>query len=369
VRRFFFFIAIVLIPGLAVAPAFAHSVEHSALSGAMKAHKCPKGKKYDSKHHKCVKAGKHKPTPTRTPTKKVKKKPTPTRTPKPRQAPTIAPTPTDTFTPTPTNTPTSTPTPTPTPTNTPTPTATPTPTPLPLSATFQLAVDVAPGYRVGLFLCGLPTGGSATFTPNPGAGSPDSFAVAGGSFTTQLTVQAPYTTFENTYAMALHYYAQDPTGASIANPPGGVSLLPPTVLLDVGVGGKTTLSGSDVPVAVGATNCSPVPSGFGPAPTATPVLTGINPSATISEDHPSFGDNVTVDASLSENGKLVPNVQVHTTWLFPFGPQVCNALSDSSGHALCSVQVNQSSPGYVVQVRVDMTFAGVVYTTYTHFTL
>ncbi|MEY2557811.1 MAG: hypothetical protein QOE34_1236 [Verrucomicrobiota bacterium] len=110
--------------------------------------------------------------------------PTPTPTPVPTPTPTPAPTPTPTPTPVPT------PTPTPTPTPAPTPTPTPTPTPIPdfaLSiapsvvtvahnggtATYTVTITPSGGFNspVQLSVCGLPTGATGTFAPNPASTS------------------------------------------------------------------------------------------------------------------------------------------------------------------------------------------------------
>jgi hypothetical protein len=380
VRRLLTLLIVILLPALAVVPAFAGNAHAGHVSATKKKPHCGKGKTYNNHLKKCVKAkatqGK-KPTPkkkptatkhrTATPRKAPTVRPTKKPTPKPTKKPTRTPTPTDTptFTPTPTDTPTV--TFTPTATFTPTPTLTP--TPLPLTASIPVTVNVAPGYGVGLFLCGLPVGATASFSPNPGVGKPDYSTTSGGSFTSTLTVVAPYTTLPNTYALVLHEYSQTSTGTNIAVPPGGLSMSPPTVLFTVSGPGSAALTGSDQTAAVGTQGCTTPPAGFGPVATATPIPQGIQPRATMSSDTAHAGDNETVTASLSVNGKLAANVQVHTTWSFPFSTQTCNALTDASGFANCAVHIAQSSPGYVVQVRVDLTISGQTYTTFTHFTL
>jgi hypothetical protein len=182
-------------------------------------------------------------------------------------------------------------------------------------------------------------------------------------------VVAPYTTLQSTYPLVLHEYTQTSDGTNIALSPGGLSISPSTTLFTVSGPGSATLTASDQTPAVGTQGCSLPPAGFGRPATPTPVPQGIQPYASMSSDTAHAGDNETVTASLSVNGKLAVNVQVRTTWTFPFSTQTCNALTDSSGYANCAVHVAQSSPGYVVQVRVDMTLAGQTYTAYAHFTL
>src|SRR4029453_6169431 len=132
--------------------------------------------------------------------------PTPTPTPTPTATPTPTPTPTPTSTPTPT--PTAHPTPTPPPTSTPTATPPPTPTPTPAPdyslsinpssvsvprtggiATYTMQITRTNGFSspVTLSINGLPSGATASFTPNPVAGSSSTLRVTVNRSTRQGT--------------------------------------------------------------------------------------------------------------------------------------------------------------------------------------
>jgi hypothetical protein len=343
VRRFLVIISLLLLPGVAAAPVLAHSTSHTSTASQLAKKKCPKGKKYSTKKKKCVKVAVKKPTPTRTPT------------------PTSTSTPTATATPTQTSTPTV------------TPTVTLTPTPLPATASLPITAYLSSNYKVGLYVCGLPAGSTATFSPNPGVSRDDQTSPAGGSVTMQLTVTTPYGTISNIYPLALHAFYQDPSGNNILIPPSGISLSTKTVLLAVQPSGSTSLTASDVTVALGNQGCSLPPTGFGPpappTPTATPIPLGIYPTASVSKDHPSQGDIETVYGKLYVNGVPQLYLPMHTTWSFPFGTQTCDALTGGDGTGSCSFQMNQNFPGYVVQIKVELTYQGQVYIAYTHFTL
>ncbi len=354
-RRFLFIVSLLLLPGIAAAPAFAHSTGHASSASKLDKKKCPKGKKYNTKRHKCVKVAVKKPTPTRTP------KPKPTRTPRPTPTRTSTPTATATNTPTSTSTPTV------------TPTVTLTPTPLPSLASLQITAYLASRYQAGLYLCGLPLGSTASFSPNPAISRDDQTSPSDGSANTVLKVSTPHGTISNTYPLVLHAFYQDPSGNNILLPPGGFTLSSKTVLLAVSPSGTTALTGSSDTVAEGNNGCSTPPAGFGPPPPPTPTPTavplGIYPTSSVSEDHPSSGDIETVYGKLWSNGMPQPGVQMHTTWYFPFGTQTCDALTDGTGTGSCSFQMNQNFPGYVVQIKVEMSFQGQTYIAYTHFTL
>src|SRR5207248_2670366 len=106
-----------------------------------------------------------------------------------------------------------------------------------------------------------------------------------------------------------------------------------------------------------------------PTPTATPIPAGVYPTGSVSEDHPSQGDIETVYGKLYVNGVLQQFTPMHTTWSFPFGTKSCDALTDGNGTGSCSFLISQNFPGYVVQIKIDLTYQGHTYTAYTHFTL
>jgi hypothetical protein len=338
-RRFVFVIALIIVPLLAAAPAFAGQAHTSGKAAHVVKIKCAKGKKYNKKRHKCVKVAAPKPTPTRTP------------------VPTSTPTPTATATATGTSTPTV------------TPTVTLTPTQVPATASIQIFTELQSQYRVGLYVCGLPTSVTAVFTPNPVTAGDDLSVASGGSATTRLSIFAPFGTPATSYGLAVHEFYQDPSGTTILTPPGGTSTTPRTVILTVNPDNTISLAPSDVPVAVGTEHCSPTPAGFGVPPTPTPTVAGSQVIAGVTASHPGTGTVETVAASLYMNGSRLTNVPMHTTWYFPFGTRTCDGTSGTDGTASCSLQLDGSSPGFVVQIKVEMTYGGLTYTSYTHFTL
>jgi hypothetical protein len=289
VRRFLVVISLILLPGVAAAPVLAHSSAHTANASHFAKKKCPKGKKYNTKKKKCVRVKVAKPTPTSTAT------------------------PTETSTPTPTPTQTSTPTVTPT--------VTLTPTPLPSTASLPITAYLSSNYKIGLYVCGLPNGSTAAFSPNPGVSKDDQTSPAGGSVTMQLTVTTPYGTISNIYPLAVHAFYQDPSGNNILLPPSGISLSTRTVLLAVQPSGSTSLTPSSATVALGNLGCSLPPTSFGPPPPPTPTATaiplGIYPTASVAKDHPSQGDIETVYGKLYVNGSPQIYLPMHTTWSFP----------------------------------------------------
>ena len=339
--------------GLAVAPALG-GASAAPTSSHVTAKKTPKPACKQTKKGKNRKKArcappkkKKKPTkkPTKTPVKKAPKK-------------------------TPTRVPTATDTPTPTPTLTPTATATVTPTATPAASVSTLSVrdDLQYGYQAALFICGLPPGVTATFSPNPAAAITDPTSPLLAAAHSTLSVSTPTGTPSGAYSLALHAYYADHTGQYVQAPPGGASIQPTAVTLTVDASGQTTLTPLAAQPAVGLQNCSAVPPGFGPPPTPTPNPAGVAVIGWVSDPHPAAGELETVYGNIKVSGQPVSQVIIHTHWYFPNGIRSCDAMSGNDGTGSCSLLLGQMLPGQTVQIQLVFNYNNQQYFTYTSFT-
>lgn len=345
-RRVPIVLLLVIVPVLAASPVFAGGTHRAVVTK-----KCKKGKRHAKGRHRCVKIARAKPTATRRPTSTPTRTSTPTATPTATFTPTFTPTPTSTFTATPTFTPTV------------------TPTPLPVVANTTISIGMAYQYLAGLYVCGLPSGVTAVFSPNPAQAGDDSSSSFGGLAQAQLSVFVPHGTLSDVYPLVVHAYYQDPQGRTVLAPPTGVQIAPRNLTLTVNPDGTVTLTPLSVDVAVGNQGCSAPPAGFGLPLTATPVPQGYQVVASVSSDRPAMWQQENVTGTFTLNGVPIANVPMHTIWYMPFATRTCDALTSAAGQASCAVTIDQSAPGYVVQVRVEMTYNGVTYVGYAHFTL
>lgn len=367
-RRLLALCAILILPVLAAVPALAHSpsgeyvsrtplakqqgkTKHSARHTAKKNHAKKKHvtkKKYAGKKKH---AGKKKYTgKKKAPAKKTVRK-TKRAVAKPRNTPVPTPTATNT----------------PTPTDTPTPTATPIPTPA--IAELQIGLDMARGYSVAFVACGLPEGVTAEFTDNPAYPVFDATSPQGGVAKTTLTVVAPYTVTAGSYLLAIHPYFEDRSGNAVMDPPNGYALSLQSVLLTIDGSGNVTLAPSTDVAAVGNTGCSSLPNGFAPAPAATPS-TNVSVSSAVSNPHPAAGAIETIDGTLSTDGQPVSGALMRSNWYLPNGVvDSCDASTDATGTASCSLTNDNPVPGFVVQIEVSFEYNGQQYTTYSSYTM
>lgn len=351
-RRLLALCAILILPLLAAVPALAHSPSTEYVS------RTPLAKHRGAVHHATRHAGKKSHGKTKHPTKKkpakskTKRKATPAIT-KPRN------------TPVPTATPTNTPKPTATPTNTPTPTATPIPTPA--IGELQIALDMARGYSAAFEVCGLPRGVTAEFVDNPAYPVFENTSPQGGVARTTLTVVAPYTVTAGSYLLTIHPFFQDQSGNAVMDPPNGYALQVQSVLLTINGSGNVALAPSTDVAAVGNTGCSSLPPGFAPGPAATPSGS-VSVSSTVSDPHPAAGAAETITGALSVNGQPVSNVLMRSNWYLPNGNVAsCDAPTDATGTASCSLTNDNPSPGFTVQIQVTFEYNGQQYTSYSSY--
>lgn len=367
-RRLLALCAILILPVLAAVPALAHSpsAEYVSRTPFAKHHvvarhgnrhaskKYGKYKKYHGKNKKYSKNknhhGKSKHVAKKKATKKTVRKATPAVS-KPRNTPV----------------PTATPTNTPTPTDTPTPTATPIPTPA--ISELQIGLDMERGYSVAFMVCGLPQGVTASFSDNPTYPAFDSTSPQGGIAKSTLTVVAPYTVSPGSYLLAIHPYFEDRSGNPIMDPPNGYQLLLQSVLLTIDGSGTATLAASNDVAAVGNTGCSSLPPGFAPSPAATPSGS-VSISSAVSDPHPAAGASETITGTLTVNGQPVSGVLMRSNWYLPNGVvDSCDAPTDASGSASCTLPNDNPTPGFTVQIQVTFEYNGQQYRTYSSYSM
>lgn len=291
--------------------------------------------------------------------KKSKKKPKPAA--KPRATPTRTATATATATNTATATATNTPTATATATSTPTPSTFPAPS-------LQVRADIPAGYHAAFLACNLPSGVVATFVPNPATSTYDFTVTTGAAAHATLALSVPSTLGPGTYAMGIYAYFESDTGAQVAAPPGGGAVEPRGVQLTVGRAGNITLTARTSDPGLGVQNCSPLPAGFAPNPTPTPLPSAVKVFASVSNPHPLAGQQETVTGVIQLNGQPVSGVVIHTHWYLPFSVEGCDAVTGSNGAGSCSLFIRQTLPNYVALVELVFEFNGEAYTTYASFT-
>jgi hypothetical protein len=96
-----------------------------------------------------------------------------------------------------------------------------------------------------------------------------------------------------------------------------------------------------------------------PSPTATstptPTATPIDYEVTASMERQSYntGELAVVDAHVTFNGQPAGGIKVVANYSFPAGGRSCQAQTDSSGNASCSVRVPPGNSGSTVVVNVE----------------
>jgi hypothetical protein len=338
VRRFIVIALLTLVPAIAVSPALLRvTATHAASTGAKK--HCTTKTKVVKGRRVTVK------TCTKTPVK-------PTRTPTPTSTPTA--------------TPTATSTPTATPTSTATATATATPHP-PSLVSIPVQVQMAERYSAYFAVCGLPTGASASFIPNPTTAVDDARSPLRAAATSLLAISVPFGTAPNTYALNIFTYYKSPAGTAVAFPAGGAFTTPRVLILQVGQDGSASLTVPPNPTGASTANCSSVDPAFRPAPTPTPSSSDVSVAASVSNQFPPANGAVTVSGTLTVSGQPRYGALMTTHWYFPFGIQNCLGVTNIDGVASCSLQNTNVLPNYPVQIQVSFTVNGTTYYGYTVF--
>lgn len=331
------------------ASAARNSVSHSSYTAVAEGKRANHKKKTPTPvphKHKKKKPTKHKATPVPTAKPKRKATPKPTRT----AAPVVAMT----------ATPTSTATPVPTPTLT--------PTPEPLTATMALKSNVPMGYSAAFFVCGLPAGVSATFTPNPAASLADQTSPNYSSAQTTVTVSVPYTVAPNTYGLSFYAYYKDAHGAILRAVPDG-TVLPQFATLAVQTGSATLAPAPAVPPD-GGQGCSAVPAGYQPQPLPTVGPSDYALTSWVSDAHPKTGETVTVYAQLMFQGQPVHGATVVFAW-YSYGVtrSPCVVVTDGTGTASCSTVNSTPLAGVPVTIEATVYYNAFTFNSWTSYTM
>lgn len=302
-------------------------------------------------HHKKKKHKKHRtakptPRPTARPHKTASPKPTSTNTPLPVVVNTATPTATATLVPTPTLT----------------------PTPVPLTATMALQSDVPSGYSAGFYVCGLPSGATATFAPNPSVSQSDNSSSTFASSKTVVTVSVPFTVTSNTYGLTFYAYYHNAAGTTVRFPPGG-NLTPQFAVLTVQPGMVSLQSSPAVPADSGQ-GCSGVPFGYLPTPQPTTGPSNYTLTTWVSDAHPSTGETVTVYGQLTQAGRPVGGAVMNFVW-YSYGVTrtPCHQVTDSTGTATCSIVNAYPLAGVPVTIEVSAIYNGLTFDSWTSYTM
>lgn len=299
-------------------------------------------------HHKTKKHKSKHPAPRPT------SKPRRTATPKPRS------------TATPPSAPVNTPVPTATATTVPTPTQTP--TPVPLTATLGLKSAVPQGYSAGFYVCGLPSGATASFAPNPSTSKADNSSSTYGSAQTVATISVPYTVSSNSYGLTFYAYYRDGRGAVVRAPPGG-NVTPQFAVLTVQRGSVSLLAADAVP-ADGGQGCSAPPTGYQPTPQPTLGETDYTLTTWVSDAHPVTGETITVYAQLTQAGRAISGATVNFSW-YSYGVTraPCSRTTDGTGTASCSLVNSYPLSGVPVTIEATVLYDGLTFNGWTSYTM
>lgn len=340
-RRSILLLVLVLLPAVAVGPGLVQSFSAHASAQKPTPEKkksCPtKGKKGKTAKGKCPSTKKAKKTPTPQPLPKK----SPTKTPlRPTAVPTRLP---------------------------PLP---PTSAPRPSSTTVSLDVraDTDLPNHVAFFACGIPTAIRASFYPNPVTATLDRESTNYAAGHSSLRLVVPRSLSPGTYEIALHAYYQTPTDAA-RNVSSGVAVTTPSeAVLTVDASGQASIAGGSGNPGVGLEDCTTVPDGFQPGTPPTPGPANVHLQSWLSTLNPGPGAQVTLSTQVTARGKPVSSVEVYSQWFGPYGIRHCDALTDSTGLATCTLSNTPSLPGSQVTVQVTFFFEGQQYTTYAYYT-
>jgi hypothetical protein len=303
-------------------------------------------------------AGKKSPTPVKKHKHKKHKPAKHKATPRPRKPPTPRPKRTKTPVPAVVNTAV----PTPTATLVPTPSATPTP----LTATMPLQADIPAGYSAGFYVCGLPSGATASFAPNPATARGDASSPTNASAQTTVTVSIPNVPDSRSYGLTFYAYVQS---ASHAGGLLGGYVTPKFADLTVAPG-SASLQPADAVPADNGQGCSATPLGYQPTPLPTLGPSDFKLTTWVSDAHPTTGETVTVYAQLTQSGRPVGGAAVNFAWYsYAVTRAPCNVVTDATGTASCSVVNSHPLAGVPVSIEATAYYNSFVFTSWTSYTM
>jgi hypothetical protein len=237
-----------------------------------------------------------------------------------------------------------------------------------LDVSLPVRADIPVGYRAGFFVCGLPTGVTAIFSPNPAPSTSDFTVATNAASHSTLDLSVPRALAAGAYPLTVFAYFEGPDGAQVAAPPGGGAIEPRAATLTVDASGNATLQATSSQPAAGFESCSPIPDGFAPQPTSTPAPNSVRVYAWVSDPHPASGESETVTGAIQVGGQPVPGVLIHTRWYQYYGIDRCDAVTGSNGEGTCSIIIERTLPSYTVRIDLTFEYNGQEYTTFTSFT-
>ncbi|HZU14070.1 MAG TPA: hypothetical protein VFB58_14615 [Chloroflexota bacterium] len=255
-----------------------------------------------------------------------------------------------------------TPAPTATATATPTMTPTPTDTATPEPAQAQIGVDAqTTGPSTVVFLvCGLPSGVTASFGPNPAQGARDPSVPFKYDARSTLTLQAGWQVPSRSYSLEVYalYYGQAQGG-----------ILSPQFLSLTVNGSTASVSAAPIAPDIGMQNCSAYPPGYAPIPTVTIPSSDIQVGEAIVPSRPAPGATVTITAWIKARGQPVYGVPVTFTFYGPRPMPNCTAVTDTTGQAVCRIANTNPLTGANVLVIATFQFNNTYYTASASYTM
>jgi len=116
-----------------------------------------------------------------------------------------------------------------------------------------------------------------------------------------------------------------------------------------------TATPTAIPTETRASTATPLPTS-----TATPTPTPINYAVTASMARQTYnvGEQATVNAAVTLNGRPAAGVKVFASFGFSTGGAGCQAVTDATGNASCSVVVPSGNSGQIVLVNVEAVAGG-----------
>ena len=122
------------------------------------------------------------------------------------------------------------------------------------------------------------------------------------------------------------------------------------------------------PVARSTNTVVPTPtSTLAPTPTNTPSVS-VEVEAWVSNSSPSQYSTVRAYGKITQGGKGIAGVPMHTTWRYKTTTSYCDGSSGSDGVASCSRSIGRATKGHYVSISVRFTYEGQSYTASTGFT-
>ncbi len=115
----------------------------------------------------------------------------------------------------------------------------------------------------------------------------------------------------------------------------------------------------------------PVPGTPSLAPTiAAPIIstTTVVVTASVSNASPSQQSEVTITATITNNGQPIYGLPMLATWHYRTTTSICTALTGANGIASCTRNIASATLGYAVTIDVGITWEARVYTASARFT-